>query len=45
MIDSNVQLQVPSHISDNFQGVTEIVYGSLPNHEESTLQHIYLKKT
>ena len=31
LIDGNVQLHVPSHIPDNFQGVTEIVSGSLPN--------------
>ena len=30
MIDGNVQIQVLSHIPDNFQGVTEIVSGGLP---------------
>ena len=30
VIDSNVQLHALSHISDNFQGVTEIVSDCLP---------------
>ena len=30
IIDGNIQLHVLSHISDNFQGVTEIVTDGLP---------------
>ena len=37
IIDGNVQLHFLSLIPDNFQGVTEIVSDSLPNHQESTL--------
>ena len=36
IIDGNNQLYVLSHISDNLQDVTDVVFDRLPNYQEST---------
>ena len=43
ILDSNVQLYVLLHITDNFQGETDMVFDRLPKPSRVALLQIYLK--